>query len=261
MSIKTKISTLALVVSVILLATGCQQEPSPVSPAVDSPRSDIPGLTAEEKSTLYPVLSEVTSGTSKVTFYDAGDGSVFMTQLFDAGRNPLVDESMDGLTFAEIHSRLAPGKPVPALLAKNTFRIAAPVEHEFGPVEAAPLLGEPGAPLGKVAGQWDLWFQQNYCDDVNQCLLNRTGSSTDWVQSTNRKYSVFWVMLYQGSQITTKIKVDGNTVVTGTVLYGQVWSGWGQSGTNWLGAREKKTHRLEISDGSGDGWHIAAWYL
>lgn len=257
---RSQLSTLALTATLILLATGCQEQ-SPSAPGADSPRSEVTGLSAEERATLYPVLSEIVSEAGKVTFYNAGDGSVFMTQLFDAGRNPIVGESMDGLTYADIHALLAPGEPVPEQLASDTFRISLPPNHEFGPAEAAPLAGESGGPLAKTAGQWDLWFQQNYCDDVNQCLLNRTGSSTDWVQSTNRKYSLFWVMLYQGSQITIKVKVGGNTVATGTVLYGQVLQASGTSGTNWLGVREKKTHRMEISDGSGDGWHIAAWYL
>lgn len=245
-----------------LTASGCseQETTSPAGPAVDRPESGTTGITAAEKATLYPVIAELASGTSKVTFYDAGEGNVYMTQLMDAGRDPLVEKSMDGLTYAEFHARLAPGMPVPVLLAaaRDTFRIALPEDLESG--ESASLPGTSGT-LAKRAGQWDLWFQQNYCVSVNQCLLNRTGAATDWVQSTYRKYSFFNVLVYQGYQITTMVKIAGNTGVTGTVLYGQVWYGSGRSGTDFWGYREKKTHRLDISDGSGDGWHIAASYI
>jgi hypothetical protein len=224
---------------------------------------------ADPNSSAMRILSEINVGSGSVTFVANGTNIGILTKSLPGKPSPLGSE-MAGLTFAQIHQRLAPSMQVPAELiaSKDHFETRSdnsPGGAIEGGFQAATSEELPIA-KGSNPGTTDLndyWFSTNYCNPpsfwngYNACLLNRTparGLSTDWAWSNATRTTVY-VYPYMGHQIHLRGQVDGSTLFDVDLLSGYVYGYYMFSGTSFWGCRQNKKHYYTITNTEGCGWH------
>jgi hypothetical protein len=220
------------------------------------------------------ILSEVPVGSGTITFIANGTDLAILTKNLP-GQPALLGADMDGLTFAEIHRRLAPGKDVPIelLATKEHFQMRA--DNSDGvPAHGACLQTNLPAIQERsmnpaTADLNDVWFSNNYChpsgfyNGYQACLLNRTperGLSTDWAYS-NCTRSYVHVYPYKGQQIHLHGQVNGTGLFDVDLPSGYVYSYYMYSGQDWwgFGCRVTKQHYYSITNTAGCGWHWSLW--
>ena len=236
-----------------LLLVGCNENNSINTPA------DKPAGSPQR------IISEIAVGGGSLTFIVNGD------YIATVEKQPSKDEKilgpeMVGLTWAEIHQRLAPGKKVPAELLQSKERFGMEPESA-GPDAVNPDGHNSGSDLpGPLAKAWDpSYFQANYCNPgsgdnaYNTCMLSQQNWTYAFVYATVSRSRVN-VNPYMGSQMVhIRGTVDGVGVFDwdmqpGFNSYYNFYM-YSKSALWGLGCRMNLRHRYDITSAPGAGWH------
>lgn len=243
----------------VLIATlfifGCSEESHDPNHQV----TDVQGLNQGDQQ----VISEITLDGKVLTFIHR-DGNVGVLERYLPGEKPILGEEFEGLTFAEIHQKLAPEVAVPAEIAQidERFEMESDVAEGYQNqqlIEGNHIESKSGT-SSREAGLNDIWFRDNYCNvssfwnGYKACLLNRYGPGSDWGWANCTRSRVY-VYPFQGGQVHLQGKVDGSTLFDADLLAGYVYTYYMFSGTNFWGCRQTKKHYYSITNTSGDGWH------
>lgn len=240
-----------------LFFMGCNEDEN-LNP--DQQIQDNPSLTQGDQQ----VVSEINVNDKSLTFIYR-DGHVGILERYRPGDTPILGEEFEGMTFSEIHQKLAPGRPVPTELEQIDERFELKSEEVENGYQNEQLTDgdflylEPKTGA-KEEGLNDVWFRDNYCNPSSfyngykACLLNRYGPGTDWAWA-NCSRSRVYVYPFQGGQIHLRGQVDGSTLFDADLLAGWVYTYYMYSGKNFWGCRVNKKHYYSITNTSGDGWH------
>jgi hypothetical protein len=256
-----KVIVCCSVLSLFLFGCSKEKNAAPTSP-----------VNTQMQTAGVHLLSEIQVGSGSVTFVANGANLAILTKSLPGQPAPLGAE-MAGLTFAEIHHKLAPGIPVPLELMKSKERFEVRADNSEGvkvqgDCKQTSIPESPERGMNPTAADLnDLWFSNNYChpssfyNGFNACLLNRTperGLSTDWALS-NATRTYVHVYPYKGQQIHLHGQVDGNGLFDVDLLSGWVYNYYMYSGQAWWGCRTNKQHYYTITNTSGCGWHWSLW--
>lgn len=239
----------------VLFAFGCNKEEHNPDQRV----TDINGLNQEGQQ----VISEISMDGKVLTFIER-DGNVGVLERYLPGEQPILTEDFEGLTFSEIHKKLAPEREVPEILGQieERFEFESEVEAKYQnqQIIEGNHIEEKSVSNTREAGLNDVWFRDNYCNvssfwnGYKACLLNRYGPGTDWAWA-NCSRSRVYVYPFQGGQVHLRGQVNGSTLFDADLLSGYVYSYYMFSGKNFWGCRQIKKHYYSITNTSGDGWH------
>lgn len=213
------------------------------------------------------VISELKVGDGAVTFYSNGKFLSFLEKR-KPGAAPIISDDMNGLTFAEIYARLAPGQRVPEELSDVRDRYSVIPSHEIVAQDSSDGNHqdvEPVTPpfLAKTADLNDAWFHDNYCNKIwsawsgyKACLLNRAGPGTDWAWA-NATRSAVYVYPHTGTFIHLNGKVDGSGIFDADLLTGWVYYYYMYSASKWysFGCRTTLQHYYTITHTLNQFWH------
>jgi hypothetical protein len=238
------------------LLMGCQETP------VQSPNP------TSGQATGQRTLAEISVGEGSVTFLKSGE-YIAILEKRRPNAAPILTEDMAGLTFGEIHQRLAPGVKVPDELAKSQVKYNFINPDARKPEAGSPVGGQnellpaKTQSLAKTADLNDSWFRNNYCiypnglfETYSACLLNRSGPGTDWAWA-NANFSVVRVYPHTGTFIHLNGKVNGNNVFDTDLLVGWVYTWNMTSDRPWwgFGCTVTRQHYYTITHTSGQFWH------
>jgi hypothetical protein len=241
-----------------LLFLACQESP------VQQPAAE-PAAASGQR-----MLSEIQVGEGSITFYANGKYLSFLEKR-KPGTPSIIGKEMEGLSFAEIHKRLAPDMQVPVELSDDKDRYQEISAQDIDPDGVRPLAegnhleSEIQVPLAKAADLNDTWFRDNYCNPLfaqysgyKACLLNRAGPGTDWAWA-NATRSRVYVYPHTGTYIHLNGKVDGSGVFDADLLTGWVYNYYMFSAARWysFGCRTTLQHYYTITHTSGQFWHWA----
>lgn len=209
------------------------------------------------------VVSEINVNGNSVTFIYK-DGHVGILEKYRPGDSPVLGAEFEGMTFSEIHLKLAPAKAVPAELDQIDERFEIKSEEVAGyqneQITAGDFLYLEPKQGAMEEGLNDIWFRDNYCNPSSfyngykACLLNRYGPGTDWAWA-NCSRSRVYVYPFQGGQVHLQGKVNGSVLFDADLLSGWVYTYYMYSGKNFWGCRTNKQHYYSITNTYGDGWH------
>ena len=239
-----------------LLLVGCNENNSVTSPA-DKPATANPG---------QRVVSEIKVGDGSLTFI--ANGNYFaVVEKRTTKSVPILGKEMDGLTWSEIHQRLAPGKPVPSELAGNKVPFSArigegPVVMEEGQGSySGSGRGDP-QPLAKAMDPNDAWFAANYCqfsgwNAYKACMLNQTGWTWAYAYASVKLSKVF-INPWLGQQVHIRGTVGSYVVFDYDMLAGgqALYNFYMESSRDWFfGTLNQERHRYDLTAAPGHAWH------
>lgn len=247
---------MCLVFITTLFTFGCNEE----GMAPDEKAPDNTSLTQNGQK----IVSEINVEDKTITFISK-DGHVGVLEKYRPGDTPILTEEFEGLTFSEIHQKLAPGREVPVELAEIEERFELESDGVDEGYKNQPVIKGDYLPMepkagAKEEGLNDSWFRDNYCNPSSfyngykACLLNRYGPGSDWGWANCTRSRVY-VYPFQGGQVHLQGKVDGSTLFDADLLSGWVYSYYMYSGKNFWGCRSNKKHYYSITNTYGDGWH------
>ena len=147
-----------------------------------------------------------------------------MVEKQEPNSSPILGKDLEGLTWSEIHQRLAPGKPVPAEVAnlKTPFALNSGSQNGY-----------------------------------KACMLNQTGWTWAWVGSYCNTSSVD-INPWRGSVVHIRGKMGDQVVFDYDMLAGgyahyYFWMTEGRNGSRiWVG-----NHRYDLTAAPGHAWHWA----
>ncbi|UII21287.1 hypothetical protein [Fulvivirga ligni] len=221
--------------------------------------------TEDQSQTGQRVISEITVADNTLQFISNGD-DIAVLEKFKPGGEPLLNEEVEGLTFAEIHRKLAPGASIPTEILEMEDKFELKMEEDDEAIQQelaeqgdyfSDLQGEPTV---KQEGLNDVWFFNNYCNfpsfynGYKACLLNRYGPGYNyaWADCTRSRVYVY---PFQGTQIRLQGLADGKELFSVDLPVGYVYNYYIYSGRSIFGCRVNKRHYYYIYDYSGSGWH------
>ena len=241
----------------VMALLGCNQESPSGNPS--GPSESNPSNTTEIRS--LEKLVDIKVGEKSVTLYKGPEQTFLVEAVQPKGEPSLLTPEMNGWNWKQIQEKLAPGQKAAEGLEAIPFHsqesIGTPAPIYSGEGNISTSLTETGpGPLAKTAADAG-WFQTNFCTNGNAfswCLLNRSGGD-DWGWS-NCKMSFINIIVNFGVQIQLKIKIGGSNTLTTTILNDNYVHSWtSTSGKNWLGLIKQETHRYDITNTAGSGWH------
>ena len=210
-----------------------------------------------------------------VRFYEVEPGMIGVSETSPKGEQPVLnDEEVMGMAVTDLYEHLALERAPSSLVAAQEREDAlAQVEEELlvedltleelGELEQQ-VPTEVGSVQSALTSSQGPYFQNNLCftrGDFRGCYPNSGGNV---FAQANAKTSFFTVAPYRGN-VSVRFRYEGVTQFTDAVFSGQVRSFWWHSSSYrqhpswWIGFNprryHRRTHRWEVRNASGDGFH------
>lgn len=214
---------------------------------------------ADNSASGQRIVSEITVSNGKVTFL-ANSGYIAIIEA-RTGTKRILGEEMVGLTLAEVHLRLAPGKQVPQELldSHDRFETAGQpntdVVDSQGSQSAVNSQGSQSSDYSSTSqALTDTDFSAQYCqitsffNGYNACMLDQINWTNHFVQSTCARSRVD-INPFAGGNQHIRGTVDGSRIFDFDMV--SAWSNYYNfymfSGTSIFGCRMNKVHNYTIT--------------
>ena len=217
--------------------------------STDADASDTDRETAVSAEQRLLAAVDIEGG--KAQFVATGPDELWITTDTVGVSSPLHDPALRGLNAAETYEYWT-GTKAPAELVEHASRMARPdnaLVHEIAHSEVGGGVGVTTAALSGTD------FMNGYCDGMEYCWLNRTGT---WENEERARYWLGYVDAVQGDMTIQMRRRDvaggwGN-VWTKDLPGGHVYGALGATSD----AVNKRPLKFKIYNADGDIWQLAA---